>query len=450
VPESLEPHRTERDPIGDRDVPLSALYGIQTARALDTFQVSRLRVHPALITAFAEVKKAAAQANAAAGALDERRATAIARAADEVIAGEWRDHFALDAFQAGAGTSYNMNVNEVLANRALEILGYGRGDYGQLHPNDHVNKSQSTNDTMPTAMRMASLRLLADVLVALDGLVEAFEEKATEWAEVRKAGRTHLHDATPMTLGQECAAYAFNLRRAGERLRAMQAPLADVPLGGTAIGTGINTAPGFATAAVAQLAAISGLPLREVPDRIASQQSLGDFVALSGGMRGLAVELGKIANDLRLLSSGPHTGLDEIELPALQPGSSIMPGKVNPVVAEMMNMVCFHVIGHDVAIAMAGEAGQLELNVMLPYVAWALLDGLEVLAHAVATFDRKTVRLMQAHPERCAYFAERTVGAATSLNEELGFLGAAEVAQEAIRSGRTVAEVVAERKRGRG
>jgi aspartate ammonia-lyase len=446
----VEPHRTERDPIGEREVPMAALYGIQTARALDTFQVSALRVHPGLITAFAEVKKAAALANAAAGSLDERRATAIVRAADEVIAGRWREHFPLDAFQAGAGTSYNMNVNEVLANRALELLGHGRGDYGQLHPNDHVNRSQSTNDTMPTAMRIAAMRLLQALLAALDGLADAFDAKAVEWAEIRKAGRTHLHDATPMTLGQECAAWAYNVRRAGERLRAAEAPLAEVPLGGTAIGTGINTPPGFAGLAVGQLAAITGLPLRESADRIASQQSLGDFVALSGAMRGLAVELGKIANDLRLLSSGPHTGLDEIELPALQPGSSIMPGKVNPVVAEMTNMACFHVIGHDVAIAMAGEAGQLELNVMLPYVAWALLDGLDVLTHTVETLDRKTVRQMRAHPERCAYFAERTVGAATALNDELGFLGAAEVAQEAIRTGRTVAEVVAERKRAGG
>ncbi len=446
-PSAVEPQRVERDPIGERDVPLRALYGIQTARALDTFQISSQRIHPGLITAFAEIKKAAALANAAGGALDERRAKAIVRAADEVIAGEWREHFPLDAFQAGAGTSSNMNVNEVLANRALELLGYGRGDYGQLHPNDHVNRSQSTNDTMPTAMRIAALRLLRSLVEAADGLAGAFDVKAVEWAEVRKAGRTHLHDATVMTLGQECAAYAANVRRATARLRALEEPLGEVPLGGTAIGTGINAAPGFAAFAVAQLSAITGLRLREAPDRIASQQSLGDFVALSGAVRGLAVELGKIANDLRLLSSGPHTGLDEIELPALQPGSSIMPGKVNPVVAEMLNMVCFHVIGHDVAITMAGEAGQLELNVMLPYVAYALLDSLDVLGHAVATFDHKTVRLLKAHPDRCAYFAERTVGAATALNEELGFLGAAEVAQEAIRSGRTVAEVVAERKR---
>jgi aspartate ammonia-lyase len=303
---------------------------------------------------------------------------------------------------------------------------------------------------MPTAIRVASLRLLRSLLAAVDDLAAGLEAKAAEWAGVRKAGRTHLHDATPMTLGQEFAGYAANVRRAADRLHAIEAPLAEVPLGGTAIGTGINAAPGFAGLAVGQLAEITGLPLREAPDRIASQQSMGDFVALSGALRGLAVELSKIANDLRLLSSGPHTGLDEIELPALQPGSSIMPGKVNPVVAEMLNMVCFHVIGHDVAITMAGEAGQLELNVMLPYVAYALLDSLDVLAHAAATFDTKTVRLLQAHPDRCAWFAERTVGAATALNDELGFLGAAEVAQEAIRSGRTVAEVMAERRRAAG
>ncbi|MEO5821722.1 MAG: aspartate ammonia-lyase [Vicinamibacteraceae bacterium] len=446
----MEPRRIERDPIGDLEVPLRALYGIQTARALDTFQISSVRNHPALTTAFAEIKKAAALANMASGGLDDRRGRAIVRAADEVIAGQWRDHFPLDAFQAGAGTSSNMNMNEVLANRALELLGYGRGDYGQLHPNDHVNRSQSTNDTMPTAIRIAALRLLGALSTAVDGLVDAFEAKAIEWAEVRKAGRTHLHDATPMTLGQECDAYAANIRRAGDRLRAQESLLAEVPLGGTAIGTGINTPPGFAALAVAHLGAITSLPLREAPNRIAAQQSLGDFVALSGALRGLAVELGKIANDLRLLSSGPHTGLDEIELPALQPGSSIMPGKVNPVVAEMLNMVCFHVIGHDVAITMAGDAGQLELNVMLPYVAYALLDSLDVMAHAVDVFDTKTVRLLKAHPDRCAYFAERTVGAATALNEELGFQGAAEVAQEAIRSGRSVAEVMAERRAAGG
>jgi len=363
-----------------------------------------------------------------------------------VVAGHWRDQFDLDAFQAGAGTSTNMNVNEVVANRALELLGFARGDYGQLHPNDHVNRSQSTNDTMPTAMRIAAARLSRALTAAAEALADGFEAKAAEWKDVRKAGRTHLHDATPLTLGQECAAYAANIRRAAARIRAQEPALVEIPLGGTAIGTGVNTPPDFVAFVVPQLAAITGLPLVPAADRIASQQSLGDFVALSGSLRGLAVEVSKIANDLRLLSSGPHTGLDEIELPALQPGSSIMPGKVNPVVAEMMNMVSFHVIGHDVAITLCGEAGQLELNVMLPYVAYALLESLEVLAHAVTTFDVKTVRLMEAHVERCRSYAERTVGAATALNLELGFQGAAEVAQEAIRSGRTVDEVMAERR----
>ena len=445
----MDTYRLERDPIGEFPVPAGALYGIQTARALETFQISRLRPHPALITAYVQIKKAAALANQRAGVLDSLLAEAIVRAADEVVAGHWRDQFDLDAFQAGAGTSTNMNVNEVLANRALELLGFARGDYAQLHPNDHVNRSQSTNDTMPTAIRIAAARLSRALTAAADGLADGFEAKAAEWKDVRKAGRNHLHDATPLTLGQECAAYAANVRRAAARIRAQEPTLVEIPLGGTAIGTGVNTPPDFVALVVPQLAAITGLPLVAASDRIASQQSLGDFVALSGSLRGLAVEVSKIANDLRLLSSGPHTGLDEIELPALQPGSSIMPGKVNPVVAEMLNMVSFHVIGHDVAITLCGEAGQLELNVMLPYVAYALLESLEVLAHAITTFDVKTVRLMQAHAERCRSYAERTVGAATALNLELGFQGAAEVAQEAIRSGRTVDEVMAERRAGK-
>jgi aspartate ammonia-lyase len=360
--------------------------------------------------------------------------------------GKLFDEFVVDVIQGGAGTSSNMNANEVIANRALEILGRARGDYAHLNANDQVNKPQSTNDTMPTAIRVAAARLARTLVDAGDGLASALEAKAAEWKDVKKAGRTHLHDATPMTLGQECAAWAFNVRRAIARVGAAQDGLLDLPLGGTAIGTGVNTPPGFAALAVRRLAEITGLPLRESADRIASQQSLGDFVALSGAVRGLAVELSKIANDLRLLSSGPHTGLDEIELPALQPGSSIMPGKVNPVVAEMTNMACFHVIGHDVAITLCGEAGQLELNVMLPYVAYALLESLDVLAAVVRTLDTTTIRGMRAHPERCAEYAARTVGAATMLNETLGFMGAAEVAREAIETGRTVDEVMAERK----
>jgi aspartate ammonia-lyase len=433
--------RLERDPVGEVQVPADALYGVQTKRALDNFQISRLRIHPALFKAYAEIKKAAAYANVAVGKLDAEVGDAIQRAADEVIAGRWADQFQLDVFQAGAGTSYNMNVNEVIANRALELLGERRGDYRRLHPNDHVNKAQSTNDTMPTAMRIAAVRLARETVAAFDSLAAAFADKAAEFAGVRKSGRTHLHDATEMTLGQEFGGYANNLRRAAARIRVTEDDLLEVPLGGTAIGSGLNAHPDFARLAVEKLGEITGLKLREAADRFQSQQSLGDFLALSAALRGFVVELTKITNDLRLLDSGPHTGLYEIELPAVQPGSSIMPGKVNPAVPEMVNMACFHVIGHDAAITHCAEAGQLELNVMMPYVAYALCESLEVLAGAARTFEQRCVRLDEAHPERCREYAERSVGRAAALNEELGFMGAAEVALKAIESGQSVQEV---------
>jgi aspartate ammonia-lyase len=434
-------YRMERDPVGEVRVPADALYGVQTLRALDNFQISRLRVHSSLITAYAEIKKAAAWANVEVGKLDAQTGEVIMRAADEVIGGRHREHFRLDVFQAGAGTSYNMNVNEVIANRALELLGRRRGEYTALHPNDHVNKAQSTNDTMPTAMRIAAVRLMREMVAALDGLAAAFADKAREFAEVVKSGRTHLHDATEMTLGQEFGGYANNLKRATDRIRATEDALLEVPLGGTAIGSGLNAHPDFARLAVAELSRVTGLKLREAEDRFQSQQSLGDFLALSGALRGFAVELNKVTNDVRLLDSGPHTGLYEIELPAVQPGSSIMPGKVNPAMAEMMNMVCFHVIGHDAAVMLCAEAGQLELNVMMPYVAYALLESMEVMTNAARTFDEKCVRLIKAHPDRCREYAERSVGRAAALNEQLGFMGAAEVAKRAIESGRSVEEL---------
>jgi aspartate ammonia-lyase len=338
-----------------------------------------------------------------------------------------------------------MNVNEVIANRALELLGGERGDHERLSPNDHVNKAQSTNDTMPTAMRVAAVRLLRGLLGALDGLAEALDGKAREFADVEKSGRTHLHDAVPMTLGREFGGYAGNVRRAAGRLGALEPALLEVPLGGTAVGTSVNAPDRYPDEVVDRLRRITRLDVRAAEDRVQSQQSLGDFVALSGALRALAVELSKIANDLRLLNSGPHTGLYEIELPALQPGSSIMPGKVNPGVAEMLNMVCFHVIGHDAAITMCGEAGQLELNVTMPYVAYALLASLDVLTHAVRTFDEQCARVIRAHPERLRGYAERSVGRAALFNDKLGFLGAAELANEAVESGRRVDEVAAER-----
>lgn len=439
-----EQFRVERDPLGETRVPASALYGAQTKRALDNFRISRLRAHPELIIAFAEIKKAAAEANMETGAIEREIGVAISRAADELISGRYDDQFRLDVFQAGAGTSYNMNVNEALANRALELMGSQRGDYSRLHPNDHVNKSQSTNDTMPTAMRIACLRLLGLLIPALDQLARSLSEKADEFRDVKKSGRTHLHDAMPMTMGDEFDGYADNIERATDRLRVAGAPMLEIPLGGTAVGAGHNTRPNYARLAIKHLSEITGLPLVEARNRFQSMQSLGDFVALSGALRGLAVELSKIGNDLRLLNSGPRTGLDEIELPALQPGSSIMPGKVNPVVPEMVNMVCFHVIGHDVAITMCGEAGQLELNVMMPYVAYALMESLEVMTNAVKTFDKKCVRGITANRDRCRWYAENTVGLATLFNEELGFMGAAELANRAIESGKSVQQLIEE------
>jgi aspartate ammonia-lyase len=434
--------RIERDPLGEKRVPADALYGAQTARALESFRVSRLRMHPLLITAFAEIKKAAAQAHLETGKLDSGIGDAIVRAADEIIGGQWRDQFDLDVFQAGAGTSYNMNVNEVIANRALELIRGRRGDYARINPNDDVNKAQSTNDTMPTAIRITSVRLLRALVEALDDLGDAFAAKADEFADVDKSARTHLHDAVPITLGEEMGAYGLNVRRATNRMRALEDSLLEIPLGGTAVGTGVNTYPGYASLVVENLGDITRLPLREAENRIQLTQSLGDFVALSGALRGLVVELGKICNDLRLLSSGPHTGLAEIELPAVQPGSSIMPGKVNPAVAEMLNMVCFHIVGHDTAITMAGEAGQLEINVMMPYVAYALLEGLDVMAQAVRTFDESCVRVIRADRERCREFRERSVGLAALHNEELGFMGAAELAKRAVETGETIDALV--------
>lgn len=442
MPQTKQGFRWERDPLGKIEVPQKALYGVQTQRALGNFQISQLRIHPALITAFAEIKKAATITNTQTGKLSAELGQAIIQAADEIIAGQWREQFQLDVFQAGAGTSYNMNVNEVIANRALELLGAQRGEYHRLHPNDHVNQSQSTNDTMPTAMRVAAVRLLRQLITALTQLGEAFRDKSQEFSGVVKSGRTHLHDATSMTLGQEFAGYAGNLDRALKRLCAAESSLLEVPLGGTAIGTGVNTQAGYSELAVAYLAEITRLPLQLAADCVQSQQSLGDFLALSNALRGYAVELSKVANDLRLLSSGPHTGLDEIELPAVQPGSSIMPGKVNPVMAEMINMMCFHIIGHDTAITFCAEAGQLELNVMMPYVAYALLESLEIMTNAARAFENKCICGIRAHTERCRDYAERSVGQAATLNEKLGFMEAAEIANRAIATGKTVGELL--------
>ncbi len=436
--------RTERDPLGKKDVPADVLYGIQTLRALENFDISDLRVDHSLIIAFAEIKKAAAQAHLELDDLDKPLGKAIVQAADELIEGEWRDQFLLDVFQAGAGTSYNMNVNEVIANRALEILGRERGDYETIEPNDHVNKGQSTNDVMPTAMRIACVRALRSLVAALTELEKSFAKKAEEFKDIEKSGRTHLHDAVPMKLGDEFLAYAQNVRRVTGQLSSLESLLLEVPLGGTAVGTGTNASLEYAKLAIKNLSRITGLELKESEQRVALQQSLGDLLALSASLSCVSVELSKIANDLRLMNSGPHTGFNEIELAALQPGSSIMPGKVNPAVAEMVNMVSFHVMGHHTAVTHCAHAGQLELNVMMPYVAYALLESLKVMRSAVETFDEKCVRLIKPHREKMREYAERSVGVAALYNEERGFMGAAELAQKAIETGESVREVVAE------
>ncbi|HEY0458445.1 MAG TPA: aspartate ammonia-lyase [Pyrinomonadaceae bacterium] len=436
--------RIERDPLGEKGVPADALYGIQTFRALENFQISALRIHPEFIRAYAEIKKAAAEANIETGKLESKIGKAIIKAADEIIDRKLDARFDLDVFQAGAGTSYNMNLNEVIANRALEMLGEKRGDYAKINPNDDVNKSQSTNDTMPTAIRITALRLLRGLRAQLDKLTDSFRQKAKEFAAVEKSGRTHLHDAVPMTLGEEFGGYAENLHRATKRLEAQEEFLLEIPLGGTAVGTGLNAHPDYAEIAVKKLSRITNLDLREAKNKIQSQQSLGDFLAVSSALKNYCVEISKICNDLRLLNSGPHTGIYEIELPAQQPGSSIMPGKVNPAMAEMVNMVCFHIIGKDSAIAMCAEAGQLELNVMMPYAAYALFECLDILTKAVKTFDEKCVRDIKAHPEICRQFAERSVGQAARLNEERGFMGAAEIAMRAVEENKSVQEIVGE------
>ncbi|HET7470512.1 MAG TPA: aspartate ammonia-lyase, partial [Gemmatimonadales bacterium] len=358
--------RVERDPLGELPVPADALYGVQTERARRNFPISGLTPHPVFVDAVIWIKKAAALTHRETGRLEPALADAIVRAADEILAGRHRDQFVVDPYQAGAGTSHHMNCNEVLANRANELLGGKRGEYKPVHPNDHVNMAQSTNDVIPTAIRLGALSLLPALLAALDRLATAFLAKGRAFDDILKSGRTHLQDATPIRLGQEFTAYGHTVQRNRDRIARAADDLRDLGIGGTAVGTGLNAEPAYPGLMVRHLRTITGLELREGTDRVQLMQSMGDACALSGALRTYAVDLGKIASDIRLLASGPRTGLAEIRLPAVQPGSSIMPGKVNPSVAEMVNMVCFQAIGNDVTIATAAEAGQLELNVMMP------------------------------------------------------------------------------------
>ncbi len=437
--------RIERDPLGELAVPADALYGIQTLRARLNFPISGLRPLPVFVDAVVHVKKAAAQVHRETGRLEARLADAIVRAADEVLAGEHREHFVVDVYQAGAGTSHNMNCNEVLANRANELLGGTRGAYRPVHPNDHVNMAQSTNDVIPTALRLGALLRLGPLCATLDALAESFLDRGRAFDSVMKSGRTHLQDATPIRLGQEFTAYGHTIRRGRARLEQAADGLRDLGIGGTAVGTGLNAEPRYPALVVQHLARNTGLALRAGEDRVQLMQSLGDVAHFSGAIRALAIDLGKIASDLRLLASGPRTGLAEIVLPAVQPGSSIMPGKVNPSIAEMVNQVCFQVIGNDQTVALCAEAGQLELNVMMPVAAHNLLFAMEILGSAAAVFAERCVRGIEADEAMCAHWLERSPAIVTALAPRIGYAEAAKLAKEALAKDLTVRQLVEEK-----
>jgi aspartate ammonia-lyase len=434
--------RTERDPLGERQVPADAYYGIQTLRALENFPISGLKAAPDFVTATVLVKKAAAEANGSLGRLRPEVAAAIVRAADEVLAGALRDHFVVDVFQAGAGTSHNMNANEVLANRAAEILGGRRGEYTAVHPNDHVNMGQSTNDVYPTTTRLALLMGTPRLVVAARALAESLERKAVEFADVLKVGRTHLQDAVPITLGQEFSGWAACVGRGADDVERSATQLLELNLGATALGTGLNAGDDYTGAAIANLARYTGVPVVPALNRFRVTQSMGDVVAWSGAVRRLSVEVGKLASDLRLLSMGPRAGLAEIVLPAVQPGSSIMPGKVNPSIPEMVNQVCFQVIGCDATITAAAEAGQLELNVMMPVIAWNALHACTILTQALVVLRSRTVEGISADRDRCRELLDRSTAIATALSPYIGYAATAEVAKESVRTGRPIRELV--------
>jgi len=436
--------RIERDSLGDRELPADVYYGIQTVRAVENFPISGWKPYPSLVTATIQIKKAAARVNAALGSLEPRIANAIESAADEVLSGSLRDQFVVDPFQAGAGTSHNMNANEVLANRAIEILGGQKGDYSIVHPNDHVNMAQSTNDVFPTAMRLAALEEVGGLIGSLERLSESLRIKSVEFDHIVKSGRTHLQDAVPLRLGQEFGAYAEATRKNGDRIKQAAEELKEIGLGGTAVGTGLNAPRGYRKRVVDELSRLTNQSLRATTNYFEAMQSMSPFVRLSGALKTLAIDVIRIANDLRLLSSGPNTGLAEIKLPAVQPGSSIMPGKVNPVIAEMTNMVCFQIMGNDLAIASAAQAGQLELNVMMPVISFNLSMSLHILTNALTTLRERCVEKITADEERCRWYVEHSVSLVTVLNPRIGYARAAEIAKHAIAKGKTIRETIEE------
>ncbi len=438
--------RLERDSLGTKRVPAHAYYGIQTFRAVENFPISGLRLPVEMIRAYALIKKAAAEANRRVRALPPRQAGAIRRACEEILRGRFDDQFVVDAYQAGAGTSFNMNANEVIANRANELLGARKGTYQRVRPNDHVNMAQSTNDTFPTAMRLACLSKLPALREAMQRLERSLARKGRQFQHVVKAGRTHLQDAVPVRLGGEFAAYALAVAKARTAIEQAARALVELNLGGTAVGTGMNASPRYRRLAVGALRRWTGLPLRPGAHLQERTQSQADFARFSGALRAYALELIRIANDLRLLASGPHTGLGEIDLPAVQPGSSIMPGKVNPVIAEMTDMVGFQVLGHDATVAYAVQAGQLELNVMMPVIAYNVLQSMHLLTTTSRVLSRRCVEGITAHPRRCRDVAERSLALITALAPAMGYLQAAAIAKESLRTGKSVRQVALDRR----
>ncbi len=438
--------RIEKDSLGEIAVPAGALYGAQTMRAVLNFPITGMKPYRAFVWSMAIIKQAAAMVHIDLSLLDRELGEAIVEAAQEVIDGRWDDQFVVDPFQAGAGTSHNMNTNEVIANRANQLLGYSIDDpHKPVHPNDLVNMGQSTNDTIPTAIRLGCLWRLDELTGEVYRLAAELRNKAIEFDDVVKSGRTHLQDAVPVRLGQEFGGYARALERDAERLRRAAGGLRRLGIGGTATGTGLNAHAEYHARMVQKLSELTGLELYESDDLFESMQSLADAVDFSGSMRTLAVTLDRIANDFRLLSSGPATGLNEIHLPAVQPGSSIMPGKVNPVLAEMLNMACFHVMGNDLTVMMAGQAGQLELNVMMPIIAHDLFEMMQVLIGAVRAFTSKCVMGITANRAKASGWLAKNAILVTALNPVIGYSQGAEVAKEAMASNRTIKEVVVDR-----
>ena len=438
--------RIERDSLGEVHVPADALYGAQTQRATQNFQISGLQPRQAFIWSMATIKRAAAEVNRDLGLLDGERAEAMIQAAQEVIDGKWNDQFVVDPIQAGAGTSHNMNSNEVIANRATQIMGGKIGEY-KVHPNDHVNMAQSTNDTIPTAIRLGALWRLDELLSTINALVEALHAKAEEFDDIVKSGRTHLQDAVPVRLGQEFGAYARAVERDAERIKAAAEGLRRLGIGGTAVGSGLNAHPEYHARMVRKLSELTGLTLHESDNLFESMQSMADAAHFSASLRTLALTLIRIANDFRLLASGPSTGLDEIRLPAVQPGSSIMPGKVNPVLAEMLDMAMFYVVGLDTTVAMAAQAGQLELNVMMPIIAHSLFEMMQVIIGSVHSFTEYAVTGLTANREKAEGWLAKNAIVVTALNPVIGYAQGAVLVKEALKKDMAIRDLALEKAR---